>query len=50
MEAVTRDWLARPAERARIAAEGRRFFREEYTFPRALARLLPVFDENLARR
>jgi hypothetical protein len=45
-----RHWLAHPAERARIAAEGRRFFREEYGFPRALARLLPVFDEKLARR
>lgn len=48
MEQAIRDWLARPAERARIAAEGRRFFREEYTFQRALERLLPIIDEKVS--
>jgi hypothetical protein len=49
MEEAIAQWLARPDERAQIAAEGRRFFREEYTFARALARLLPLFDEKCAR-
>jgi glycosyl transferase family 1 len=48
MDEAIRDWLARPADRARIAAEGRRFFREEYTFRRALEKLLPIFDEKVA--
>lgn len=41
---VIAHWLARPAERARIAAAGRRFLREEYAFPPALAKLLPLLD------
>ncbi|MBL8844107.1 MAG: glycosyltransferase family 1 protein [Planctomycetes bacterium] len=42
-------WLARPEERARIAEAGRRFLREEYAFPRALAQLLPLLDAAAAR-
>ena len=46
--AAIREWLARPDDRRRIAQEGRRFFREEYTLERALARLLPVLDSHPA--
>lgn len=49
-EEAIRGWLARPGERAQIAAEGRRFFREEYTFPRAIEKLLPIFDEKVAHK
>src|SRR5262249_49907728 len=45
---VVATWLARPADRDRIAAQGRRFFREEYTFERALRQLLPSIDARLA--
>ncbi len=49
-DAAIASWLARPDERARIAAEGRRFLREEYAYPQALARLLPVLDAAAAQR
>lgn len=43
-------WLERPTERARIAAAGQRFLREEYAFPPALARLLPLLDAAAAAK
>jgi hypothetical protein len=39
-----RHYLSHPADRQRIAADGRRYFREEYTLERAVGRLLPVID------
>jgi hypothetical protein len=50
MEEAIRAWLAKPGERARIAAEGRRFFRDEYTFPNVLAKLLPIFERKVAEK
>jgi len=46
MEEAIASWLARPEERAQIAAEGRRFFRDDYAMTRAVERLLPLFDRH----
>ncbi len=46
MEEAVAAWLARPDERARIAAEGRRAFRDDYAMTRAVERLLPLFERR----
>ena len=46
MEEAIAAWLARPEERAKIAAEGQRFFRHDYDMTHAVERLLPLFDRH----
>jgi hypothetical protein len=46
MEEAIASWLSRPDERARIAAEGRRFFHDDYDMTRAVERLLPLFTRG----